>query len=152
VAKLAAEVNSASAGQAKDLAEAAKMGAELQLFTRQTAKALSEQTQTVESLAEEGSRQASSMKTIAASARQQATASAQIATSTEEVRQRLTEVVRGNLDQSAASKGNADELRKATKQLGELRRLQAEQAQTLTALVTAGAGERTSNGESPGAA
>jgi hypothetical protein len=121
VAKLAAEVSTATAAQAKDLNDAAKMGEELQLFTRQTAKALSEQTQVVESLAEEGSRQASSLKTIAASARQQAAASSQIATSTDEVRGRLSELIRGNADQSASSRSAAEELRGASAQLAKLR-------------------------------
>jgi hypothetical protein len=100
---------------------------------------LSEQTQAVESLAEEGSRQASSLKTIAGSARQQATASAQIAASTDEVRGRLSELVRGNADQSASFKAVAEELRGATAQLSKLRRLQTEQAETLNGLASASA-------------
>jgi uncharacterized protein YhfF len=92
------------------------------------------------------------MKTMAASARQQATASAQIAASTEEVRQRLSEVVRGNLDQTAASKSSGEELRNAATKLGELRRLHAEQAQALATLETPSVGERPPSVESPGAA
>jgi methyl-accepting chemotaxis protein len=128
------------------------LGEELQLFTRQTAKALSEQTQAVESLAEEGSRQASSLKTIAASARQQATASAQIATSTEEVRTRLSEVVRGSAEQSTSAKSAAEELRGASAQLGRLRRMQTEQAQALTSLLAAPVGQAPPGDGAPGAA
>ena len=106
----------------------------------------------MESLAEEGSRQASSLKTLTASARQQATASAEIATTTEEVRTRLSEVVRGSAEQNASAKGAAEELRGASAQLGRLRRMQTEQAQALARLLAAAVGEASTGDGAPGAA
>jgi methyl-accepting chemotaxis protein len=116
---------------------AAQAAEELQLFARQTAKALSEQTQAVDSLAEEGSRQASSLKTIAASSRQQATASAQIAASTEQVRLRMSEVASGTAEQAKAARMIVDDLRGAATQLGKLRLLHGEQTQAASGLVAA---------------
>lgn len=136
MAKLATAVNTATVTQTKDMAAAAQLSEQVQLFTRQTSRALSEQTQVVESLAEESSRQASSLKTIAASARQQASASSQIASSTEEMRNRLSEVVRGSTERGANGSG-VEELRAVAGQLLKLRQLQEEQARSMASLLGA---------------
>ena len=141
VAKLAAQVSSSSGAQGKDMGEVAQLTEKLQLFTRQTAWALSEQTQAVDSLAEESSRQASSLKSVAATSQQQVSASGQLVSALSQVKIRLDELVRTNSEQAKSSTVLLDELRASAQQLARLRQLQTDQKHAVAELVEPGNGQ-----------
>jgi methyl-accepting chemotaxis protein len=112
----------------------AKEGEDVRRIARQTARALSEQTEAVAMLAAAATKQTASISEMASGALEQATGSQQILKAVNDMRAKSRQVLLGLVERGKATAAAARDVSGVTVRITEIRAAVASQSETLRAL------------------